>query len=509
MTPEEMRLKLKLQQQQQALKSANSGPPTITPELAQQAIENRVRKDKDLGTALNMAGEAMTFGLIGDEASAAVESLVPGVDYETRRDHYRNNEASLRERSPAAGFAADAVGGLAGAALPVGAAMQAGSVPARVAKSIGAGGVMGGLYGFSEGEGGLESRLDDAATGTAIGAGAGAVAPVVGSAVQKLANRVPRVAAVRAARQTAKTAEGQRAASGALYDQFQDAGAEISLPAFRRIAGGMNKAMGEIEPNPSMPGPLGKPSSGSRKIAKTLMAIDDDMSQFAGQNPGLPLQALDDVRKELGRLGQKVDPATFRPTRGAVSAQRATATLDDMIDNLRPEDIVDGDYETAISALKKARAAWRQSIKTQKVENAIDLSEDYLSGAESGLRNQIRTILRQNKKSNLFNKQEEGALRKIIGGSMLSRGARLVGDGIGRRMALFGGGAMGGAPGMAVGAAAGELASRIGDSAAMRKAEIAKALISSGALQNLPTASPQFQRIAAELTRRLGAVQSQ
>lgn len=45
-----------------------------------------------VGSFLNKAGESMTFGLIGDEASAAVESVLPGVDYETRRDHYRDQE---------------------------------------------------------------------------------------------------------------------------------------------------------------------------------------------------------------------------------------------------------------------------------------------------------------------------------------------------------------------------------------------------------------------------------
>lgn len=487
----------------------DNGPPSISPELAQQAIDNRREKDAGFGTALNKAGEAMTFGLIGDEASARVESLLPGVTYEDRLNHYRKQEDELEEQAPGAALAAEVVGGITGAAVPIGAIARSGGLASRVGKSMATGGLMGGTYGFMEGEGGFKDRLDAAQSGAAIGVGAGAAAPAAGAVVQRLADRIPRGSAIRTASRNAKTAEGQRAAARAAYDQFEEAGANVSLPAYRRIAGAMNQAMDRVNPNSAMPGPLGRPSSGSRKISRTLQAIDDEMAPFADQNPGLPLQALDDVRKEIGQIAQERVPLSNRPTRGAAAAASAKSEMDQLIDSLQPEDLVAGDRDTAISALEKARAAWAQSIKTQKVEDAIEASSEYLGGAESGLRNQIRTLLRQNKKSNLFTKEEVDVLRKIIGGSTASRAVRLVGDGIGRRMALMGGGIAGGPMGAAAGAAAGEIASQIGDSAAMRRAEIAKALISSGALQNLPKASPAARRISEELTRRLGATTTQ
>ena len=67
-----------------------------------------------IGSFLNKAGESMTLGLVGDEASAAVESLAPGVNYEDRRDHYRQQEEVLERDHPGAAMTAE----IGGALLP-------------------------------------------------------------------------------------------------------------------------------------------------------------------------------------------------------------------------------------------------------------------------------------------------------------------------------------------------------------------------------------------------------
>ncbi len=493
------------------------GDPTVVSDVLDNVVGGfrpEMSPGEKLGTALNMGGESMTFGLVGDEALAAVESLIPGVNYEDRLRHYRDNEASLRERAPAAGIAADVLGGVVGAAVPVGAAMQAGRLPARLLKSTLAGGAMGGTYGFMEGEGGLENRVDDAEFGTQIGLGAGAIAPFVGAAAQKAADYLPQRNFIRKALKNASTAAEQRRRSGAQYNAFEEANAQIGLPAVRRIGQGMDDAMRKIEPHPSMPGPLGQPSEGYNAVTRTMRSIGDDMAEGGAMpgnsNPGLPLQRLDDVRKQISRrFAQEVDPVTRRPTRNAASAQASIRAMDDLVANLQPDDIVGGSYETAMSAITKARDAWKTSMKTETLERAMDLAPDYVSGAASGIRNQIRTILRQNKKNNLFTKAEEDVLRKIIGGTMATRAVRLVGDGIGRRLALMGGTVSGGPLGAAVGLGAGELAAQIGDSAAMRNAQRVTDLISTGAMNNLPSASPAVRRLVEEAVRRGGAVTAQ
>ena len=79
-----------------------------------------------VGSALNKAGEAMTFGLIGDEASAAVESAIPGVTYNDRLNHYRGQEEVLERDSPGLALTSEIGGAVAGAMLPLGAAATLG-----------------------------------------------------------------------------------------------------------------------------------------------------------------------------------------------------------------------------------------------------------------------------------------------------------------------------------------------------------------------------------------------
>jgi hypothetical protein len=474
---------------------------------------NTQNMGEKIGSFLNKGGEAMTFGLIGDETSAAVESMLPGVDYEDRRDHYRTQEEVLERDNPGAALAAEIGGAVVGALTPMGKIGTLGKgvgLGPRIAASAAAGAGMGGTYGAMEGED-LNSRLKGLETGAKWGAAGGAIAPVVASGVSKVADALVQRGPIKRALATAKTAAEQRAGSRAQYKIFGDADAGFNADAMTRLKNNIGGAIDEMGA-PKIPGALGAMPKSGRKIMSTFNAMDDEvraaMAQPGTSNAAIPLSAVEDARKAVGVLGREVDNIG-RPTHGAAIAQRATQEIDEFINNLDPADMVTGDANAAVAALKKARDMWKTARKTQMVENAIDQSDIYLSGQESGLRNQIKSLLRRNAKENLFNDAEVNALKKIIGGSVLSRTIRTVGDGLGRKAALFTGGALGGIEGAAIGAAAGEAASAIGGAAAMRKAEIARALIASGALQNLPNAPDIVRKITEALTRQIGAVAPQ
>lgn len=492
-------------------KEAKSIGQTLKENLLGDNDPNTQNFGEKVGSALNKAGEMLTFGLVGDEASAAVESAVTGADYEDRRDHYRKQESVLERDNPGIALAADVGGSLLGAALPFGAIgtlWRGASMGTRMGASGAAGAGMGGTYGFMEGEG-LDDRIGGAQLGSLVGAAGGAAAPVVAGGVQKVADSLVQRGPIRQAVKTAKTAAEQRGEAGASYRAFANEDAQMSLPAFRKMSESVDEAMRQVEPSPNIPGPLGKPSKSYSKIVKSLTGMDDVATKgSAGLDPnrtGVNLSAVEDVRKAIGPLTRETNNQ-FRPTQGATSAMRAQSAIDAAMENLQPEDLVAGNKDAALSALKKARGLWKQSIKTQKVENAIEASDDYLSGSASGIRNQFKSLLRRDRKEKLFTDAERAFLKKAIGGTMLSRAVRLVGDGIGRRAALFSGGAMGGLEGAAIGAGAGEIAAQIGDSAARKNAEIARALVSSGALNNLPVAPDSVRRISESLARRIGAV---
>jgi hypothetical protein len=259
----------------------------------------------------------------------------------------------------------------------------------------------------------------------------------------------------------------------------------------------------------NIPGPMGKLDGNARKIKKTLDAMEAQLleAENAGQKPLVKFQAIDDLRKEIAEFARETKE--FRPTKSAMLSGLAVKEIDEFVDGLSSADVPIGDSATAKSALKKARAAWKKSIKLQKVENAVEAAGEYLSGPQSGLRFQIKKLLRENRKTKMFSEKEEEALRKIIGNSVASRQLRLLGDGLGRKMAAMSGGLAGGPVGAAVGAGVAEAATQVGDTAAMRKAQVAKELISSGALNNLPQMSDANRNLTETLARRIGVALGQ
>jgi hypothetical protein len=129
-----------------------------------------------LGTALNMGGEAMTMGLIGDEVGGALDParLITGETAGERRDFYRGQQASLEATNPGVALTAQIGGGMM---APIAAAT---TLPSAMA--IGA--AAGGTYAFMEGEGGARNRLQDGAAGLVFGGLAGAASIPASKVVQ-------------------------------------------------------------------------------------------------------------------------------------------------------------------------------------------------------------------------------------------------------------------------------------------------------------------------------------
>jgi len=178
--------------------------PVIEPKRPGQRVSEFLFGDDDpttqnfgekIGTALNMAGEAMTFGLIGDEASAAVAGAIPGgLDYAERRDFERQQQGLLEATNPGVAIGAQIGGALlapAGmaaaaprAASAVLAALRGNSALGTVARSAGAGAAAGLSQGYAEGEGGIRNRAASGGAGLGIGTVAGAAAVPLGQAIQ-------------------------------------------------------------------------------------------------------------------------------------------------------------------------------------------------------------------------------------------------------------------------------------------------------------------------------------
>lgn len=465
---------------------------------------NTQNAGEKLGSFLNKAGESMTFGLIGDEASAAVESVLPGVDYETRRDHYRKQEEVLERDNPGLALGAEVGGALAGLATPMGAigtlGRGAGIMP-RVAASAAAGAGMAGTYGFMEGEG-LDDRVDKGMDAAKWGGAIGAAAPVIGAGVQKFADDwVGRKAIVDAAR-GAPSSDALRAQGNAAYRAIDDANVQIKPEAFDRARGTIRDILRSNTGFDELPGP----GSLTPNAARSMQIMDDAGARMA-QEPtaALPFRSLDQMRRQAGAAAGNVANKTDQK-----AGVEIIQGLDDFVRNLGADDVVAGDVRTLQEMIPKARDIWSRMTKSQLVDDAIEAGQNnYLSGGSSGIRNQFARILRSDKLSRGFSEAERAAMRRVVNGTMPEQILNLLGGGLGQLGQIGAGFGIGGLPGALAGMATSAGARKASEAVSRRNAEIARALVASGKMNTLPVASDAARKISETLMRRGAAVANQ
>lgn len=137
--------------------------------------DNITNAGEAIGSWLNRAGESMTLGVVGDEASALATGMLPGRTYESELDRYRQNEEDLGTWGR---LSADVAGGILPALTGIGAIGSASTLPGRVAVGAGLGAGAGLTQGFMEGEGGFGNRAVSGGLGGAFGGILGGALPI-------------------------------------------------------------------------------------------------------------------------------------------------------------------------------------------------------------------------------------------------------------------------------------------------------------------------------------------
>lgn len=476
-----------------------SGDSPFTREHAQAAIDNHQTKGQKIGNFLNKAGEAMTMGLIGDEASAAVESLVPGVSYGDRLQHYRQQEENFERDHPVAALTADIGGSMVAPVAAFGAikaAPGAMNMAKRMAASAGATGAMSGVYGFAEGEGGLQSRMENAKTSAATGAAMGAAFPLAGAGVQKVADMAARRKIINALIKKAPTTAQKRAEADDLYRQVRNAGITIRPDVARN-------QMAEIAEYLQSEG-VGKKAA--KKIMPSSRAILNEVKEFGEGANTVPFQDVEISRRFMGHAAG----ANLQNAGDTRIATEAMSKLDDFIANLKPDDVDAGDVEALKRLLPKARETWAQMRRSQTIDDAIDAGQDYMSGEASGIRNQFRRIVKSPKLRRGFSDAEIKMMRKVINNSGLESIAHYIGSGLGMMGTIGGGVGAGAAAGGPVGGVLGGMAAagaahgarQLSSGIARKRAEIVRAIVASGGLPKMPTANPASAAIVEQLLRQ-------
>jgi hypothetical protein len=138
---------------------------------------------EQLGTWLNRAGESMTLGVVGDEASAAATGMLPGRTYEGELERYRGNEENM---STLGKLSADLTGAIVPAVAGLGVVSGARTLGQAVARGMGFGATAGTVQGFAEGEGGIKNRVNSGIVGTLLGGTLGGAAPLLGAGAKSI-----------------------------------------------------------------------------------------------------------------------------------------------------------------------------------------------------------------------------------------------------------------------------------------------------------------------------------
>lgn len=442
-----------------------------------------------VGSFLNKGGESMTMGLIGDEASAAVESLLPGVDYAGRRDHYRQQEAQFEESNPGMALAADIGGAMAAPLGALGAVGKGAGWIKRAAASGGATGLLSGIYGAMEGEGGFENRMADAKSDAALGGAIGAAIPLLGAGVQRVANSRATSKAIKEAVESAPSTRELREAGQAAYRAVDDAGVAIKPEAARGLfdsltdsmrANGLDEGASALNLSP-----------GAKRLTEVMQeAVPDDAPVSFG--------LLDQIRRKAGvpasNLGNKLDQSL---------GTQAIEGLDDFINNLPADAVASGNADDLPQLVNTARDLWAKMSRSQVIDDAIEAADGgYVSGSASGLRNQFARILRNKKLSRGFSEAEKKMMKRVVEGTLPERLIHLAGGGLGQLFTIGGGYGTGGLLGAAAGTGIASQAGKLSEKIASKNAEALRAVVANGGLLELPQASTQAAGLIEQLARR-------
>lgn len=469
-----------------AAKAAREGTLEVSPESVRRANEFNAEHGGDLYDATHTgrldalgrgALQGLTFGF-GDEMVAALRPYIhEGETYESALEGQRAALTQAREDRPGFAYGGEVAGAIASpvnAALPV--AATSGGLGARVASGVASGTAAGALYGAGTGEGGAGNRMTNAVVTGLLGGVVGGAIPAIGAGVQKVADKSALRARIAELLKNAPSTEALRAQGQAAYRAIDDAGVQIAPDAARRgLAGIADDLRAE-----------GVALDKTGKVFPGARAIVDAAQDIGADGAPVPFGELDVFRRFAGNAAG-ANPANKADTR---LATRAVTGLDDMVSGLTPADVTSGDLSALQSALPKARDIWARMSRSQKLDDAIEAGENYLSGPASGIRNQFARILRNPKLSRGFSDAEKTVMRRVAQGTLPEQALHLAGGGMANLLSIVGAGAGAGLPGAALATAGAAGLRKASEAVTRRNAEIARAIVASGGLQSGVTASP-------------------
>lgn len=377
------------------------------------------------GDEIVAGGVAAVRRLRGDDRAM-------GDIYQQELERERARLGEFREESPVLAYGSEFAGG---AGVPLAAAKS-------VKQAIGIGAGLGATSGFLTSEGDFSDRMMAAPVGAAMGAILGGTLQAAGQSIGSQARSYLQKKAERAAAQGAKAVDELKEEATAAYRAAADAGVSITPEAFDEL---INTTLQKAT------GGRGRISKLTPKSAAVIDEMRDEAKQiFEIEGRAMGIDDVDYLRQLANVPAQDFSNPSEQRLAGIIQRN-----IDDFLSNLSEDQITGGNAQKATAALKDARQTWSRMRKAGKVDEILNKATQYAGGLESGLRNQISNILRNDKKRAQFSRDEIRLLTQIregtpIGnliGNISQAGFSLTG---GRN--VFGGG-LAGATGVAAGSA--------------------------------------------------------
>ncbi len=446
----------------------------------------------------------------GDEiiagGTAGLKKIVSGDDrplgdiYQQELQRERERIGEFKETDPIKAYGSEFIGG---AAVPFGAAKN-------LKQAATLGGVTGGLYAAGTSEGDMMDRLMAMPTGVALGSILGGTFQVAGRTVSDVFKDFLTKKAQQAAAQGAKSVEELKQSANNLYKLAENSGVQIDPVGLNKI---IDDVLEEV-------GTSGRPLSKtlfpkSKGVLQEIEAAAKDFASDITKSAGM---------KDIDFLSKLTQAPKSDFTNNA--ERRVGGIISDAIDNyvakLTPDQLISGDPANAMRTLKEAQKTWSVMSKTRVINDLLEAAPNYAGGLESGLKNQIRTLLNNPKKRKQFNKEELTLLAQIQQGTPLGNLIANISQAgfsmTGGRNPLSGGvatGAMGvsSAAGALVGGPVGALVAPLITGAATtglryvremsmkNRVELFQAIVSNGLAEQVKTANPSAFRALEAATR--------
>lgn len=469
--------------------AAKAGALSMSPARAagqaeiDQNAETVMRDPGALSTALLGATQGATFGF-GDEMAAALASAMSsGMTYDQALAFVRDQQQAAEAARPGLSLATEIGGALA---VPMGAMKSTGKLGMDMLRGAGAGGALSALYGFGSGEGGAANRVDNATSSGMWGAGIGAAIPVAGLALQKGMDALQLRKALRDAVKGAPSTEELRQAGSAAYKAVDDLGVTLQPQSVERMG---QDAVAMMRQQGMDAGPMSLTPQSAR--------LSEVIGETTGSGAPVPFSELELLRRKAGIPAANMNT----PAESNIGSQ-VIGRIDDYIANLGPDDVAGGDGAALSSAITKAREIWAKRSKSQLIDDAVEASQDYLSGGASGIRNQFKRILSSPKLSRGFTDAEKALMRRAINGSVPQQLLNLMSGGIGQLATTTLGASFGGVPGAAAGLLTAGVTRKMAESLAQKEAAQVRAVVASGGMPALPKADPAVRALIERLLRQ-------